>query len=135
VRASSGEVLDTLVWLFSFLESGAASFSTNETETFHLEVAEKRISFNLMDKELLTDFLRSTGTKEKSLSKKLEALKSVAQGLKREGLTLSVFYRGALLLTMGSEAKPTFSQIFTGTDAIEINDLNRLKQLLARTDD
>ncbi len=88
-----------------------------------------------MDKELLTEFLKSTGTKEKSLSKKLNAFTSVAQRLKREGLTLSIFYRGALLLTMGSEAKPTFSQIFTGTDAIEINDLNRLKQLLARIGD
>jgi hypothetical protein len=132
VRASSGEVLNTLMWLFSFLESGAASFSTNETETLHLEVKKKRINFNLMNKELLTDFFKSIGAKEKSLSKNLKALKSVAQGLQEEGLTLTISYRSCLLLTLGSEAKPTFSQVFTGTDAIEINDLNRLKQLLTR---
>lgn len=124
--------MNTVIWLFSFLESGAASFSTNEVETFRFKVNKKRIDFDLMNKELLTDFLNNIGAKEKSLSEKVKALKSVAQGLKKEGFTLTVSYKGSLLLTLGSEAKPTFSQVFTGTDAIEINDMDRLKQLLAR---
>lgn len=120
------------MWLFSLLQSGVASFLINEIETLHLKVEKKRIDFNLMDKELLADIFTSSDVKHQSPLKKLAMLKNVAQELKREGLTITISYRTSLLLTLGSEAKPSFSHIraFTGTDAIEINDLKQLRQII-----
>ena len=118
------------MWLFSFLKSGVASFFADGMETFHLKVEKKRIDLNLMNKELLMDLLENTDAKEKSLLKKLTVLGNVAQELKNEGLTLTISYRGDLLLTLGSEAKPTFSQAVTGTGAIEINNLKKLRKIV-----
>ncbi len=128
----NGEALNRLVWLFSLLKSGSASFFTDGIENLRLKVEKERIDLNLMNKELLTDLLKNTDARDKSLFRKLAMLKSIAQELKREGLTLTISYRDSLLLTLGSEAKPTFSdtRAFTGTDAIEIDDLKQLSQIM-----
>ncbi|UCH30964.1 MAG: hypothetical protein JSV05_05475 [Candidatus Bathyarchaeota archaeon] len=111
------------------LKSGVASILTNGIETFHLSVEKGRIDFNLMNRQLLIDLLKNADVKDKSLLKNLAMLKSFAQELKKEDLTLTISYKGSLLLTLGSEAKPTISQVFTGTDAIAINDMKRLTQI------
>ena len=120
------------MWLFSLLQSGLASFVTNGSETLHLKVEKKRIDVNLMDKELLKDLLKSLDKKTKSPLKKLTRLKRIAQNLKREGLTLTISYRNSLLVTLGSEAKPSFPYIhaITGTDAIQIHNLKQFSQIV-----
>jgi hypothetical protein len=122
--------LNILPWLFNLLQSGVTSVFANGIEAFHLKVEQDRIDLNLMNKELFTDFLKKADAKDPSLSRKLAMLRSVAQDLKSEGHTLTISYRGSLLLTLGSEAKPGFSRVFTGTDAIEVNNMRELSQLI-----
>ncbi|UCB59929.1 MAG: hypothetical protein JSW72_07385 [Candidatus Bathyarchaeota archaeon] len=122
--------MTALTWLISLLESGVASLLSNDVETLRLKVDKKRIDFNVMNKDLLMDLLNSTQVDKGSLLEKISLLRSVARELKDEGLTLTIAYQGALLLTLGSEAKPTFSQIVTGTDAVEINDLKQLMRII-----
>lgn len=85
---------------------------------------------DLRNKELLIELVESTDTKDTSLSKRLAMAKDIAERLKSAGLTLTISYKGTLILTLGAEAKPGFSQIFTGTDAIEIHNLKQLTQLM-----
>jgi hypothetical protein len=122
--------LNILPWLFNLLQSGVTSVFASGIEAFHLKVEQDRIDLDLMNKELLTDFLKKADARDHSVSRKLTMLRSVAQNLKSEGLTLTISYRGSLLLTLGSEAKPGFSRVFTGTDAIEINNMSQLSQLI-----
>jgi hypothetical protein len=49
--------------------------------------------------------------------------------LKDEGLTVTLSYKGDLLVTIGSEAKSKFSRLVTRTDAVEINNLRKLVEL------
>jgi hypothetical protein len=123
-------VLDTLTKLFSLLQSGVADIFANGIEVLHLKVEQDRIDLDLMNKELLTDFLKNADARDHSLSRKLAMLRSVAQRLKSKGLTLTISVRGSLLLTLGLEAKPGFSRVFTGTDAIEVNNMSQLSQLI-----
>lgn len=90
----------------------------------------ERIDVDLMNKELLMDLLKSADVKDNSLSRKLAMVKRIAGELKTEGFTLTISYRGSLLLTLGADASPGFSKVFTGTDAIEINNWTQLSQLL-----
>jgi hypothetical protein len=122
--------LNILPWLFNLLQSGVTRVFANGIEAFHLKVEQDRIDLDLMNTELLTDFLKKADAKDYSVSRKLAMLRSVAQGLKSEGLTLTISYRGSLLLTLGSEAQPGFSRVFTGTDAIEVNNMSQLSQLI-----
>ncbi len=85
---------------------------------------------DLRNKKLLIELVESTDTKDTSLSKRLAMAKDIAERLKSAGLTLTISYKGTLILTLGAEAKPNFSQIFTGTDAIEIHNLKQLTQLM-----
>jgi len=82
------------------------------------------------------DLLKNTDVaRAQLLLKHLRTLRWIAQELKAAGFTLTVSYQGSLLLTLGSEAKPTFSQILTRTDAIELNNLKQLMQVFfGRTD-
>ncbi|NIO37549.1 hypothetical protein GTO27_07580 [Candidatus Bathyarchaeota archaeon] len=123
--------MNTLAWLISFLKSGTASFFINGTESLHLKIERERINLNLMKKDLLMNLLESADVRRNSLFKKLTIVRKIAQELRDKGLTLTISYKGALLLTLGSQAKPTLSQAVTGTDAIEINNLKQLKQILA----
>ncbi len=119
------------MWLFSFLKSGAVSLATNEGVALHVKVNNKHVDFNVMNQKLLTDLLKTIHGKAPPFSTKLKALQSLAQALKKEGVTWTISLKDSLLLTLGSEANPTLSLVFTGTDAIEINSLNRLTQLLS----
>jgi hypothetical protein len=121
--------LNTLIWLLSSLESGAANFSTSGIETLQLKVNRKRIEFNLVNKDFFTILFGKNGEKELSLLRQFTMLKRFAQKLKKEGFTLTISYKGSLLLILGSKAKPIFSQVLTGTDAIEIRNLYQLRQM------
>lgn len=118
------------MWLISLLKSGVASFSTSGIEAINARIEEKRIEIDLMNKELLKDLLKSNSVKEISFLSKFTIFKNFAQELKKEGYTLTISYKGSLVLTLGSEAKPTLSMAITGTDSIEINNLKQLKDII-----
>jgi hypothetical protein len=56
-------------------------------------------------------------------------LRDIAKELKDEGVTIHLSYRGNILVTIESEAKPRFSQLLTRTNAVEIKDIRKLIEL------
>jgi hypothetical protein len=56
-------------------------------------------------------------------------LKVAAEELSAAGLTVTLSYKGSVVVTLGSEANPKLSSMATGTKAIEINSTRKLMEL------
>jgi hypothetical protein len=115
-------------WLGHVIKSGEVTLVTGEVEALQVKAEDKKIDISIADKEFIKDVLGSAGD-GKSIRSKLAQLKSIAMELKDEGLTVTLSYKGDLLVTIGSEAKPTFSRLVTRTDSVEINNLRKLIEL------
>ncbi len=115
-------------WLGHVVKSGEVTLSTGNVEALQIKAEDNKIELGIADKEFLKDVLGSAGG-GKSVRSKLAQLKSIATELKDEGLTVTLSYKGDLLVTIGSEAKSKFSRLVTRTDAVEINNLRKLVEL------
>jgi uncharacterized coiled-coil protein SlyX len=127
------------------IESGKVTISANNVETLEIKVANKKIDINALNKELLKQTLaaaqdgkKSRGTLErikatvnqiKTAQSSLSQLKEVAEELSEVGITVTLSYKGDVVVTLGSQAKPKLSSAATGTKAIEINSPRKLIEL------
>jgi hypothetical protein len=59
----------------------------------------------------------------------LSQLREVAEELSEAGITVTLSYKGDVVATMGSQAKPKLSSAATRTKAIEINNPRKLIEL------
>lgn len=116
-------------WLGHIVKSGEVTLFTGDAEALNLKAEDNKIELSIADKYFLKDALDSFGSSS-SIRGKLAQLKSIAEELKGEGLTVTLSYKGDRLVTMGLEANPKFSRLVTGTDAVEINNLRRLVELV-----
>lgn len=115
-------------WLGHVVKSGEVTLITGDVEALQIKAEDNKIELSIADKEFLKDVLGSAGGGT-SIRSKLAQLKSIAVELKDEGLTVTLSYKGDLLVTIGLEAKPKFSRLVTRTDAVEINNLRKLIEL------
>ena len=115
-------------WLGHVVKSGEVTLITGDVEALQIKAEDNKIELSIANKEFLKDVLGSAGSGT-LIRSKLASLKSMAVELKDEGLTVTVSYKGDLLVTIGSEAKPKFSRLVTRTDAVEINNLRKLIEL------
>ncbi len=115
-------------WLGHVVKSGEVTLITGDVEALQIKAEDNKIELSIANKEFLKDVLGSAGSRT-SIRSKLAPLKSIAVELKDEGLTVTLSYKGDLLVTIGSEAKPKFSRLVTRTDAVEINNLRKLIKL------
>ena len=115
-------------WLGHVVKSGEVTLITGDVEALQIKAEDNKIELSIANKEFLKDVLGSAGSGT-SIRSKLAPLKSIAVDLKDEGLTVTLSYKGDLLVTIGSEAKPKFSRLVTRTDAVEINNLRKLIEL------
>ena len=115
-------------WIMQVLKSGEVTVSTGDVKALQLRVETKKIDLNIVDKEFLKMALEG-GTKRSSLLDMVGLLKNIAKELKDEGYTVTISYQGKTAVTLGSEATPSFSQLVTGTNAIEVNSLVKLLQM------
>jgi hypothetical protein len=120
--------LQLTTWLGHVVKSGKATLITGDVEALQIKAEDNKIELSIANKEFFKDVLGSAGSGT-SIRSKLAPLKSIAVDLKDEGLTVTLSYKGDLLVTMGSEAKPKFSRLVTRTDAVEINNLRKLIEL------
>jgi hypothetical protein len=111
------------------IKSGAVTLSTGNKEALKMKAENNRIDINAIDKEFLKDVVGNMGN-GKSIGTRLNQLKGLAEELQNEGLTITVSYKGDLVITVGSGAKPKISQIITRTNAVEINNLRKLLELV-----
>jgi hypothetical protein len=116
-------------WLGHVFKSGEVTLSTGDVEALQVKAEENKIELNISDKGFLKEVLGSAGAGG-SVRGMLAQLRSIAGDLKDEGLTVTISYKGDRLVTIGLEAKPTFSQLVTGTSAVEINNMRRLLELI-----
>ena len=110
------------------VKSGEVTLFAGEVETLQVKAEDNKIELCVADKEFLKDVIGSVGLGG-SIRSMLAQLKSIAGELKDEGLTVTLSFKGDRLITIGLEAKPTFSQLVTGTNAVEINNLRKLIEL------
>ena len=131
--------------LAEMLTSGKVTVSINNVEALEIKAANKKIDINALNKEFLKQTLaaardgkKSTGTLEhikatvdqiKTAQSSLSQLKEVAEELSEVGITVTLSYKGDVVVTMGSQAKPKLSSSATGTKAIEINSPRKLIEL------
>ena len=115
-------------WLGHVVKSGEVTLSTGDVEALQIKAGDNKIELSISDKEFLKDVVGSAGGGG-SIRSKLAQLRSIAGELKDEGLTVTISYKGDLLVTIGSEAKPTFSRLVTRTNAVEINNLRKLLEV------
>jgi hypothetical protein len=115
-------------WLGHVVKSGEVTLFTDDVEALQVKAEDNKIDLNATDKAFLKDVVGSAGSGA-SIRSKLAQLKSIAGELKDEGLTVTLSYKGDLLVTIGAEAKPKFSRLVTRTDAVEINNLRKLLEL------
>jgi ATP-dependent helicase YprA (DUF1998 family) len=131
--------------LAEMLTSGKVTVSINNVEALEIKAANKKIDINALNKEFLKQTLtaardgkKSKGTLErikatvdqiKTAQSSLSQLKEVAEELSEVGITVTLSYKGDVVVTMGSQAKPKLSSSATGTKAIEINSPRKLIDL------
>lgn len=124
--------------LSEILESGKITVSTNNVDSIRIRVADKKIDIDAINKTILKEALNATRKKEgsKGVAKSIGAvqsnlgiLKEVAEELSNAGVTVTLSYKGDLVATLGSQAKPKLSSILTGTRSIEINNPIKLIEL------
>ena len=115
-------------WLGHVIKSGEVSLFSGDVEALQLKAENKKIDLNAVNKEFLKDVVGSMRG-GKSVRSKLTQLKNIARELRDEGLTITISYKGDLVLTVGSEANPKFSRLVTRTNAIEINNLRKLMEI------
>ncbi len=124
------------------IESGKVTVSTSKFEALEINAANKKIEINALNKEFLKQVLvaardgkKSKGTLDsvketvgqiETARSSLGQLKGVAEELSEVGITVTLSYKGDVVVTMGSKAKPKLSSAVTGTKAIEINSPRKL---------
>jgi hypothetical protein len=120
--------LQLLTLLGHVLKSGKVSLASSEEQLLQLSVKTHQINLNIVNNNFLKDVLKdSIGIR--SFRELLRQLRNAAEELKSEGVTITISYKGVTVLTLGSDAKPNFSQLITGTTEIEINNLRKLIQM------
>ena len=128
---SESQLLQIPMILAHILKQGSISLQTDGVEHIQLTIQNNKINFNFLQKELVKTLLElEAETTEKSTLEKLKTLKNLAEKLKQDRLTITVSHKGQTMLTLGYEAKPTISQIATGTNAIEVNNMIELIKLV-----
>jgi predicted metalloprotease with PDZ domain len=110
------------------LKSGEVNVSANNEDLLQIAVETNRIDLNIVDDRFLKSLLKDNRG-IKSFRKLLRQLKNAAEELRSEGMTITISHKGVTVLTLGSDAKPKFSKLITGTEEIEINNLLKLIQI------
>jgi hypothetical protein len=119
------------------LKSGKVTVSVNNVETVKIKAENKKIDISALDKDFVKETLAATRDNKrngilgqiKTARNGLSMLKDVAEELSDAGITVTLSYKGGVVVTMGSEAKPKLSNVVTGTKAIEINSPRKLVEL------
>ena len=131
--------------LVETLKSGRIIVSQNDVEAVEVNVADKKIDVNAVDKHFIKEIVSSArGAAAKkgvgeSIRRSVDTIrearkaqplvKELVEDLCREGVTITVSYKGDRVITVGSEAHSRISRVITGTTGIEINSPLKLAEM------
>lgn len=132
-------------FLAETLKSGKITISQNDKPAVEVNVSEKKIDADIVDKEFVKEIVssaRGTATKKgitgsirqgvdtlREARKAQPAVKEMVEDLCREGVTITVSYKGDRVVTVGAEADAKLTRIVTGTRGIEINSPRKLAEM------
>jgi len=117
--------LQILALITNMLKSGTIYISANEENLFHLTIKNNIIDVNLLDKKFVNNLVKDPEIFS-SFRNLLASLKNLAGELRNQETTVTLSFKGEKVITLGSDAKPRFSNFLTRTTDIEINSLKRL---------
>ena len=117
------------------IESGTIFLRANETELLQVDFQNKVINVDIENKKFLKGLIgigRNFTKKQQAKKQKperetkkspspLTIARTLAETLKKNGITLRVSYEGGVVATLGAEAHPTLLQLVTKTKAIALN--------------
>jgi len=131
--------------LLEVLKSGRVTISQNNTPVIVVNVGNKKIDIDAKDKTFIKEIISSVGdsTANKGITQRLQRsidtakeigkvrplVKEIAEDLCREGMTVTLSYKGDRVVTVGSDADSKFTRLLTGTKGIEINSPLKLAEM------
>jgi hypothetical protein len=135
-------------FLAESIKSGKITVSQNNTDALEITAQDKKIDVNTKDKEFIKDIIISSvrkgdgklqkgviGTIERGVANLRTVrnvqpmVKEIAEDLQREGVTVTISFKGDAVITMGSEANPKFTSFLLGTKSVEINSIRKIVEL------
>lgn len=135
----------SLATLAGLVKSGKVTVSTKGKEELEITAANRRIDVNAEDKELIKEVIsavRETDGKRgivetikdapntiETLTDMRELVAEIAEELKQAGITVTLSYKGDLVVTVGAQANSKISRLITTTKALEINNLPKLIEM------
>lgn len=127
------------------LKSGKITISQNDKPAVEVNVSEKKIDADVVDKNFVKEIVssaRGASTKKgitgslrqgvgtlREARKAQPAMKEIVEDLCREGVTITVSYKGDRVVTMGAEANSKLTRLVTGTKGVEINSPLKLAEM------
>jgi hypothetical protein len=131
--------------LVESLKSGKVIISQNNVEAVEVNVQNKKIDVNAKDKQFIKEIVSSArkGSTQKGLMESLHRgidgirevrkatpwIREIVEDLCREGITITVSYKGDRVVTMGADANSKLTRLITGTKGIEINSPIKLAEM------
>lgn len=131
--------------LVETLKSGKITLSQNDKPAVEVNISEKKIDADVVDKEFVKELIsssREATTKKgvlesihrgvdtlKEARKSQPLVKEIVEDLCKEGVTITVSYKGDRVVTVGSEANSKLTRLVTGTKGIEINSARKLAEM------
>ena len=129
--SSRAKLLEIAVGLVQMLKQGEITLQTDKAGNILLQIENNKTDLDFARKDVFKDMLGlEAKTEEESILERLKTLGDFAEKLKEKGLTITISHQKQTILTLGKEAHPTISQMVTGTNAIEINNLIELAKLV-----
>ncbi len=132
-------------FLGEIVKSGKVTFSKGNVEALEITAADKKIDVKALNKEIVKDAIAAArGTPEgkgvgaaikgtikqiKTAQSSIGLLKEMAEDLSQAGITVTLTYKNSVVVTLGADANPKFSEVATGTKAIEVNSPRKLIEL------
>ena len=124
-----GDDLQLPSWLSNIFKRGDIAVSIDRQKTLAFIVENKKVNIDIVDKQFVKRVLAEFGGGRTSLLSSLSQLRSIAEELRKQELTIIISYKNGSVVTVGVNAKPKYSRLVTGTSAVEINNLFKLLEL------
>jgi hypothetical protein len=127
--------------LVETIKSGKITVSQNSVKSIEIKAVGKKIDVNAVDKKIVKEIVSSVreGSGKGGLRKRLSGIKvvrdvrplldEIADDFSKEGVTITISYKGDRVATIGSGACSKFTRFITGTRYLEINNLSKLVKM------
>jgi hypothetical protein len=139
--------LQLTTFLAETIKSGKLRISQDNVEALEITAQNKKIDINAKNKEFIKEIISTVRKNDEQQSKGIlgsiergfdslrsaremqPMVKEIAEDLSREGLTVTLSYKGDKVVTIGSEANSKFTRFLTGTKEVEVNNPRKLIEM------